>query len=72
MVFSAGFLVEVRGFEPLASSMRPRRSSQLSYTPAAGEFIGASSYTDHLRTGQPLATCPSGVATASPEAGRSG
>jgi site-specific DNA recombinase len=25
--------VEVRGFEPLASSMRPKRSSQLSYTP---------------------------------------
>ncbi len=26
-------VVEVRGFEPLASSMRPKRSSQLSYTP---------------------------------------
>ena len=26
-------LVEVMGFEPTASSMRPKRSSQLSYTP---------------------------------------
>ncbi len=26
-------MVEVMGFEPTASSMRPRRSSQLSYTP---------------------------------------
>lgn len=25
--------VEVMGFEPTASSMRPKRSSQLSYTP---------------------------------------
>ena len=25
--------VELRGVEPLASSMRPRRSSQLSYSP---------------------------------------
>ena len=29
-------VVEVRGFEPLASSMRPKRSSQLSYTPRKG------------------------------------
>ena len=28
--------MEVRGFEPLASSMRPKRSSQLSYTPGGG------------------------------------
>ena len=27
------FGVELRGVEPLASSMRPRRSSQLSYSP---------------------------------------
>ena len=26
-------MVELRGVEPLASSMRPRRSSQLSYSP---------------------------------------
>ncbi len=34
--------MEVRGFEPLASSMRPRHSSQLSYTPeisGLGKFI---------------------------------
>ncbi len=28
-----GWDVEVMGFEPTASSMRPKRSSQLSYTP---------------------------------------
>jgi hypothetical protein len=28
-----GLEVELRGVEPLASSMRPRRSSQLSYSP---------------------------------------
>ena len=33
--------VEVRGLEPLASSMRPRRSSQLSYTPAGGTSLPA-------------------------------
>lgn len=34
-------LVEVMGFEPTASSMRPRRSSQLSYTPVGiGERTG--------------------------------
>ena len=27
------FVVEVMGIEPTASSMRPKRSSQLSYTP---------------------------------------
>jgi hypothetical protein len=30
---AAGEGVEVMGFEPTASSMRPKRSSQLSYTP---------------------------------------
>lgn len=30
---SRGHVVEVMGFEPTASSMRPKRSSQLSYTP---------------------------------------
>ena len=29
--------VEVMGFEPTASSMRPKRSSQLSYTPGTGD-----------------------------------
>ncbi len=31
--FSMFALVEVMGLEPTASSMRPKRSSQLSYTP---------------------------------------
>ncbi len=31
---SAAEVVEVMGLEPTASSMRPKRSSQLSYTPA--------------------------------------
>jgi hypothetical protein len=31
--FSGLLLVEVMGFEPTTSSMRPKRSSQLSYTP---------------------------------------
>ncbi len=30
--------MEMRGFEPLASSMRPRRSSQLSYIPLWGQL----------------------------------
>ena len=30
---SSGFLVEVRGFEPLASAVRGQRSTGLSYTP---------------------------------------
>ena len=29
--------VELRGVEPLASSMRPRRSSQLSYSPEGND-----------------------------------
>ena len=33
--------VEVMGFEPTASSMRPKRSSQLSYTPVMGRLIVA-------------------------------
>jgi hypothetical protein len=36
-------VVEVRGFEPLASSMRPKRSSQLSYTPAGTVTIAEGS-----------------------------
>ena len=71
--------MEVRGLEPLASSMRPRRSSQLSYTPAASEFTGATPHTepprldmDHLPTRQPLATRLRGMAMASLCAGRSG
>lgn len=35
-----GFLVEVMGVEPTTSSMRPKRSSQLSYTPKKGPFTG--------------------------------
>ena len=31
--------VEVMGFEPTASSMRPKRSSQLSYTPEGVDTI---------------------------------
>ena len=31
--------VEVMGFEPTASSMRPKRSSQLSYTPAGRDRL---------------------------------
>ena len=35
-------MVEVMGLEPTASSMRPKRSSQLSYTPAAAAtLVGA-------------------------------
>ena len=30
-------VVEVMGFEPTASSMRPKRSSQLSYTPEGSQ-----------------------------------
>ena len=37
-------MVELRGVEPLASSMRPRRSSQLSYSPE-----GTSSYRETSR-----------------------
>jgi hypothetical protein len=32
-------LVEVSGFEPPASSLRTKRSSQLSYTPKGGETL---------------------------------
>ncbi len=35
--FEMRMVVELRGVEPLASSMRPRRSSQLSYSP---EYFG--------------------------------
>jgi hypothetical protein len=31
--------VEVSGFEPPASSLRTKRSSQLSYTPKGGETL---------------------------------
>ena len=32
-------LVEVMGLEPTASSMRPKRSSQLSYTPEGDDRV---------------------------------
>ncbi len=31
-------MVELRGFEPLACTLRTYRSSQLSYSPARGEI----------------------------------
>ncbi len=34
-----GFLVEVRGFEPLASSVRGKRSAGLSYTPKGSAML---------------------------------
>lgn len=38
--YADGFLVEVMGVEPTTSSMRPKRSSQLSYTPKKGPLTG--------------------------------
>lgn len=63
-------LVEVMGLEPTASSMRPKRSSQLSYTPAgtvtlARGHLGAESATREV-------SCRSGAwpAAAGPGGGR--
>ena len=44
-------LVEVMGFEPTASSMRPKRSSQLSYTPGGPHTLAAALGGGHIRAG---------------------
>ena len=47
--------VEVMGFEPTASSMRPKRSSQLSYTPEGRPAYLATAQRSERLAGRPAA-----------------
>ena len=46
-----GTVVELRGVEPLASSMRPRRSSQLSYSPEGMDKLSSGNCNCALTSG---------------------